>query len=86
MFNSYYMQDYLAEIHCYAKSIGSCSRDSSTVIYNESQLSPVDSEFSSSKKRSKSAKNTMMGHVVKPSMQELLDSIPEARYMSKRAI
>ena len=55
MFNSYYMQDYLAEINFYAKSIGSYSRDSSTVIYNESQLSPVDSEFSRVKKRSKSA-------------------------------
>ena len=86
MFNSYYMQDYLAEINCYAKSIGSYSRDSSTVIYNDSHTSHMDSQISRVKKRSKSASNPMMRDVAKSSMQELLDSIPEARYMSKRAI
>jgi hypothetical protein len=44
----------------------------------------VDSIISSVKKRSESAKNPMMRSVAVPSLQELLDSIPDARYTSKR--
>ena len=63
MNSNLYMQDYFAEIAKYLKSSGTNSRDSGSVFYSDSQLMQVDSEFSKSKKRSNSAKNSKMGQV-----------------------
>ena len=83
---NYGMQDYLAEINCYTKSTGTNSRDISSLLYSDSQLMQADSIISQVKNRSKSAKKPKMGLGVEPSLQEFLDSVPVAKYLSKRSI